>query len=57
MTLPKKALFYTFKITESASFDEEKIFKLQMLFTNQFTVSQLGELALENIPKTTECIA
>ncbi|MBP6182312.1 type IX secretion system sortase PorU [Flavobacterium sp.] len=47
----KKALFYTLNLSESASFNENDLLITNVVYESILT-SQLGELALENIPKT-----
>ncbi|TRW99749.1 type IX secretion system sortase PorU [Flavobacterium gawalongense] len=47
----KKALFYTLSISESASFNENDL-QISNIVYESILTSQLGELALENIPKT-----
>ncbi|MFV5686472.1 type IX secretion system sortase PorU [Flavobacterium sp. GB2R13] len=47
----KKAIIYTLKISESASFDENDL-QITNIVYESIPTPQLGELALENIPKT-----
>ncbi|MFV8347111.1 type IX secretion system sortase PorU [Flavobacterium sp. ZB4P13] len=48
----QKTLFYTLKIKEPVSFDEGKIVITNVIY-EAITTAQLGDLAPENIPKTT----
>lgn len=47
----KKALSYTLRLSESASFNENDL-QISNIVYESILTSQLGELALENIPKT-----
>lgn len=47
----KKALSYTLRLSESASFNENDL-QISNIVYESILASQLGELALENIPKT-----
>ncbi|MFV8341328.1 type IX secretion system sortase PorU [Flavobacterium sp. XS2P39] len=47
----KKAIFYTLKIADSGDFNENDLRILNVVY-EAILSSQLGELALENIPKT-----
>lgn len=47
----KKTITYTLKISESASFNENDL-QITNIIYEPISISQLGELALENIPET-----